>query len=111
MWSEKHHNIIDQLCSTDHVLMDHVWITFINLLHPPFRVQKDASAASVIKDATSELGLDPSRLYVLAEVKECGGEEWVLEAGDLPVQRVLLWPRKAQDEHPQSLGFYFLLQV
>ncbi|XP_061594284.1 si:zfos-588f8.1 isoform X3 [Cololabis saira] len=74
------------------------------------RVQKDATAASVISDAATTLGLDPGRMYVLAEVKECGGEEWVLEAGDLPVQRFLLWPRKAQEKHPQSLGFYFLLQ-
>ncbi|XP_060934387.1 si:zfos-588f8.1 [Limanda limanda] len=74
------------------------------------RVQKDATAASVIKDAATELGLDPGRLYVLAEVKECGGEEWVLEAGDQPVQRFLLWPRKAQEQHKQNLGFYFLLQ-
>ncbi|XP_076008922.1 unconventional myosin-IXb isoform X3 [Genypterus blacodes] len=74
------------------------------------RVQKDATAASVISDAALELGLDPGRLYVLAEVKECGGEEWVLEAGDLPVQRFLLWPRKAQEQHSRSLGFYFLLQ-
>ncbi|CAJ1060581.1 unconventional myosin-IXb isoform X1 [Xyrichtys novacula] len=74
------------------------------------RVQKDATAASVISDAASALGLDPGRMYVLAEVKECGGEEWVLEAGDLPAQRFLLWPRKAQEQHPQSLGFYFLLQ-
>ncbi|XP_029938651.1 unconventional myosin-IXb isoform X2 [Salarias fasciatus] len=74
------------------------------------RVQKDATAASVISDAATALGLDPSRMYVLAEVKESGGEEWVLEAGDLPVQRFLLWPRKAQEEHPQSLGFYFILQ-
>ena len=77
----------------------------------PIRVQKDATAASVICNATADLGLDSSRLYVLAEVKECGGEEWILESGDLPVQRLLLWPRRAQEEHPQSLGFYFLLQV
>lgn len=77
----------------------------------PIRVQKDATAASVISDAAATLGLDPGRLYALAEVKECGGEEWVLEAGDLPVQRFLLWPRKAQEQHPRSLGFYFLLQV
>lgn len=75
------------------------------------RVQKDATAASVISEAAAELGLDPGRLYVLAEVKECGGEEWVLEAADQPVQRFLLWPRKAQEKHPQSFGFYFLLQV
>lgn len=74
-------------------------------------MQKDATAASVISDAATALGLDPGRMYVLAEVKECGGEEWVLEAGDLPAQRFLLWPRKAQEQHPQSLGFYFLLQV
>lgn len=74
-------------------------------------MQKDATAASVISDAATALGLDPGRMYVLAEVKESGGEEWVLEAGDLPAQRFLLWPRKAQEQHPQSLGFYFLLQV
>ncbi|XP_055020754.1 unconventional myosin-IXb, partial [Boleophthalmus pectinirostris] len=73
-------------------------------------VQKDSTAASVISDAAAALGLDPGRSYVLAEVKESGGEEWILEAGDLPVQRVLLWPRKAQEKHAQSLGFYFLLQ-
>ncbi|KAJ7993176.1 hypothetical protein DPEC_G00269720 [Dallia pectoralis] len=74
------------------------------------KVHKEATAASVIQDATSALGLDPQRLYVMAEVKECGGEEWVLESGDLPVQRILLWPRKAQEQHPQREGFYFLLQ-
>ncbi|XP_036411404.1 unconventional myosin-IXb [Megalops cyprinoides] len=74
------------------------------------RVHKEATAGTVIQDAAATLGLDPSRRYVLAEVKECGGEEWVLEASDLPVQRVLLWPRRAQDQHPQSEGFYFLLQ-
>ncbi|XP_041695679.1 unconventional myosin-IXb isoform X5 [Coregonus clupeaformis] len=74
------------------------------------KVPKEATAASVIQDAASALGVDPQCLYVLAEVKECGGEEWVLESGDLPVQRVLLWPRKAQEQHPQSEGFYFVLQ-
>ncbi|XP_073792326.1 unconventional myosin-IXb isoform X19 [Danio rerio] len=74
------------------------------------RVSKDATAASVIHDAASVLGLDVSKRYVLAEVKECGGEEWVLESTDLPVHRVLLWPRKAQEQHSQREGFYFLLQ-
>uniref|UniRef100_A0A4W5N915 Myosin IXB n=1 Tax=Hucho hucho TaxID=62062 RepID=A0A4W5N915_9TELE len=74
------------------------------------KVPKEATAASVIQDAALALGVDPQHLYVLAEVKECGGEEWVLESGDLPVQRVLLWPRKAQEQHPQSEGFYFVLQ-
>ncbi|XP_028856169.1 unconventional myosin-IXb isoform X4 [Denticeps clupeoides] len=74
------------------------------------KVSKEASAASVIQDVAAELGLDSSKRYVLAEVKESGGEEWVLEANDLPVHRVLLWPRKAQERHPQREGFYFLLQ-
>ncbi|XP_066502974.1 si:zfos-588f8.1 isoform X1 [Hoplias malabaricus] len=74
------------------------------------RVRKEATAASVIEAAATSLGLDVAKPYILAEVKESGGEEWVLEATDLPVHRVLLWPRKAQEEHPQSEGFYFLLQ-
>ncbi|XP_059425036.1 unconventional myosin-IXb-like isoform X1 [Carassius carassius] len=74
------------------------------------RVTKEATTASVIRNAAATLGLDASKVYVLAEVKECGGEEWVLESTDLPVHRVLLWPRKAQDQHSQKEGFYFLLQ-
>ncbi|TSK53780.1 Unconventional myosin-IXb [Bagarius yarrelli] len=74
------------------------------------RVHKEATAATVIQDATVTLGLDAAKHYVLAEVKESGGEEWILEATDLPVHRVLLWPRKAQEEHAQSEGFYFILQ-
>ncbi|XP_056614043.1 unconventional myosin-IXb isoform X3 [Triplophysa dalaica] len=73
-------------------------------------VTKEATAANVIQDASTVLGLDASKHYVLAEVKECGGEEWVLESTDLPVHRVLLWPRKAQEQHAQKEGFYFLLQ-
>ncbi|KAM9461335.1 unconventional myosin-IXb isoform 4-T5 [Clarias gariepinus] len=74
------------------------------------RVRKEATAATIIQDAANTLGLDAAKRYVLAEVKESGGEEWVLEATDLPVHRVLLWPRKAQEEHAQNEGFYFILQ-
>ncbi|KAI5609831.1 unconventional myosin-IXb [Silurus asotus] len=74
------------------------------------RVHKEATAATVIQDAAATLGLDAAKHYVLAEVKESGGEEWVLEATDLLVHRILLWPRKAQEEHPQNEGFYFILQ-
>ncbi|XP_039538277.1 unconventional myosin-IXb isoform X3 [Pimephales promelas] len=74
------------------------------------RVTKEATAATVIQDVATVLGLDASKRYVLAEVKECGGEEWVLESTDLPVHRVLLWPRKAQEQHSRNEGFYFLLQ-
>ncbi|XP_051893630.1 unconventional myosin-IXb isoform X3 [Pristis pectinata] len=71
---------------------------------------KDVTADEVIRELTGKLNLDTSKRYVLAEVKESGGEEWILDANDLPVQRVLLWPRRAQEKHSQSEGYYFLLQ-
>uniref|UniRef100_A0A8C7BAU8 Myosin IXB n=1 Tax=Neovison vison TaxID=452646 RepID=A0A8C7BAU8_NEOVI len=71
---------------------------------------KDSTTSDVIQDAVAILQLDGTKCYVLVEVKETGGEEWVLEANDSPVHRVLLWPRRAQDEHPQEDGYYFLLQ-
>ncbi|NXN08562.1 MYO9B protein, partial [Indicator maculatus] len=71
---------------------------------------KDSTSSDVIKDVISILNLDVSKHYVLVEVKESGGEEWVLDINDSPVHRVLLWPRRAQDEHPQKEGYYFLLQ-
>lgn len=71
---------------------------------------KDSTTTDVIRDAVSSLRLDGSKHYVLVEVKESGGEEWVLDASDSPVHRVLLWPRRAQDDHPQEDGYYFVLQ-
>ncbi|XP_068776237.1 unconventional myosin-IXb isoform X12 [Struthio camelus] len=71
---------------------------------------KDSTSSDVIKDVINILNLDVSKHYVLVEVKEAGGEEWVLDINDSPVHRVLLWPRRAQDEHPQKDGYYFLLQ-
>ncbi|XP_045408714.1 unconventional myosin-IXb isoform X10 [Lemur catta] len=71
---------------------------------------KDSTTSDVIKDAIAILRLDGTKCYVLVEVKESGGEEWVLDANDSPVHRVLLWPRRAQGEHPQEDGYYFLLQ-
>ncbi|KAM3854961.1 unconventional myosin-IXb isoform 2-T2 [Vipera latastei] len=71
---------------------------------------KDATATEVIKDVVSSLSLDISKHYVLVEVKETGGEEWVLDGNDSPVHRILLWPRRAQDDHPREDGYYFVLQ-
>nr|XP_021516299.1 unconventional myosin-IXb isoform X6 [Meriones unguiculatus] len=71
---------------------------------------KDSTTTDIIRDVVASLHLDGSKRYVLVEVKESGGEEWVLDASDLPVHRVLLWPRRAQDEHPQEDGYYFVLQ-
>ncbi|KAL6489692.1 hypothetical protein MHYP_G00000370 [Metynnis hypsauchen] len=74
------------------------------------RVHKDATAAWVIQIAAGTLGLDKSKPYQLVEVRETGGEEWVLQANDRPVERLLLWPRKVQDQHLQIHGYYFALQ-
>ncbi|XP_063084153.1 unconventional myosin-IXb isoform X3 [Cavia porcellus] len=71
---------------------------------------KDSTTTEVIREAVARLRLDGSRRYALVEVKEAGGEEWVLDPGDAPVHRVLLWPRRAQAEHPREDGYYFLLQ-
>lgn len=71
---------------------------------------KDSTTSDVIQDAVARLQLDGSKRYVLVEVKETGGEEWVLDASDSPVHRVLPWPRRAHDEHPREDGYYFLLQ-
>lgn len=71
---------------------------------------KDSTTSDVIRDVVASLRLDGSKHYVLVEVKESGGEEWVLDASDSPVHRVLLWPRRAQKEHPREDGYYFLLQ-
>ncbi|XP_030629434.1 unconventional myosin-IXb [Chanos chanos] len=74
------------------------------------RVPAGETVATVIQNAGATLGLDMSKNYTLVEVRECGGEEWVLQANDLPVHRVLQWPKKAQDLHPQSEGYFFALQ-
>ncbi|XP_054982407.1 unconventional myosin-IXb isoform X3 [Sorex araneus] len=71
---------------------------------------KDSTAAEVVREAVASLCLDSSKSYVLVEVKETGGEEWALDAADAPAHRVLLWPRRAQGEHPREEGHYFLLR-
>ncbi|XP_062386559.1 unconventional myosin-IXb isoform X2 [Sardina pilchardus] len=76
----------------------------------PLNIPKSTTAAAVVQNARAALGLDTSKSYVLVEVRDCGGEEWILQPSDLPVQRLLLWPRKAQEQHPQSEGYFFALQ-
>ncbi|KAM5237945.1 unconventional myosin-IXb [Ctenodactylus gundi] len=71
---------------------------------------KDSTTAEVIGAAVALLQLDGTRHYVLAEVKEAGGEEWVLDMADAPAHRVLLWPWRAQHDHPPEDGYYFVLQ-
>ncbi|KAK1879442.1 Unconventional myosin-IXb [Dissostichus eleginoides] len=76
----------------------------------PLQVSGGDTARAVIHNAVITLDLDASQRYSLLEVRKSGGEERLLEAGDHPLERVMLWPRKAQRWHPQSEGHYFILQ-
>ncbi|XP_042353404.1 unconventional myosin-IXb [Plectropomus leopardus] len=76
----------------------------------PLQIGAGETARSVIHNAVVTLGLDASKKYSLLEVRKSGGEERLLEAGDCPLERVLLWPPGAQRWHPQSYGYYFILQ-
>ncbi|XP_042284922.1 unconventional myosin-IXb isoform X1 [Thunnus maccoyii] len=76
----------------------------------PLQVNAGDTARAVIHNAVVTLGLDSSQTYCLLEVRKSGGEERMLEAEDCPLERVLQWPRGAQKWHPESHGYYFILQ-
>ncbi|XP_031720850.1 unconventional myosin-IXb isoform X2 [Anarrhichthys ocellatus] len=76
----------------------------------PLQVSAADTVRTVIRNAVVTLGLDASRTYSLLEVRRHGKEERLLEAGDRPLERVLLWPPGTQRWHPQSHGYYFILQ-
>ncbi|XP_039999529.1 unconventional myosin-IXb isoform X2 [Xiphias gladius] len=78
--------------------------------HCPLQVSAGDTARSVIQNAVVTLGLDSSQTYSLLEVRKSSGDERLLEAGDCPLERVLLWPPEAQKWHPQSQGYHFILQ-
>uniref|UniRef100_A0A8C3G8A9 Myosin IXb n=1 Tax=Cyclopterus lumpus TaxID=8103 RepID=A0A8C3G8A9_CYCLU len=76
----------------------------------PLQVSAGDTARAVIHNAVVTLGLDACQTYSLLEVRRPGREERLLEAGDCPLERVLLWPPGAQRWHPQSHGYYFVVQ-
>ncbi|XP_059200954.1 unconventional myosin-IXb isoform X2 [Centropristis striata] len=76
----------------------------------PLQVSSGDTVRSVVHNAVMTLGLDVSQTYSLLEVRKNSGEEMPLEAGDFPLERVLQWPARAQRWHPQSHGYYFILQ-
>ncbi|XP_053185774.1 unconventional myosin-IXb-like [Scomber japonicus] len=76
----------------------------------PLQVNAVDTARTVIHNAVVTLGLDSSLTYCLLEVRKSGGEEWMLEDEDCPLERVLLWPKGAQKWHPENHGYYFILQ-
>ncbi|XP_051545048.1 unconventional myosin-IXAb isoform X3 [Myxocyprinus asiaticus] len=79
-------------------------------IYCPITARKVTSAAEVIEQVIARLQLDRARLYVLAEVKEFGGEEWILNPGDSPVQRMMLWPRMALENRLGGEDYRFLLR-
>lgn len=76
----------------------------------PLQISSGDTARSVIRNALVTLGLDVSRKYDLLEVRERGQEERPLEPDDCLLERVLLWPPETQRWHPESRGYYFVLQ-
>ncbi|XP_067293099.1 unconventional myosin-IXAb isoform X2 [Pseudorasbora parva] len=79
-------------------------------IYCPVTARKVTSAAEVIEQLIERLKLDRSRIYVLAEVKEFGGEEWILNPCDCPVQRMMLWPRMALENRLGGEDYRFLLR-
>lgn len=81
-------------------------------IYCPISARKTTTAAEAIERVIQRLQLDRTRCYVLAEVKEFGGEEWILNPCDCPVQRMMLWPRVALEHRPLSGGedYRFLLR-
>uniref|UniRef100_A0A8C8E2L2 Myosin IXA n=1 Tax=Oryzias sinensis TaxID=183150 RepID=A0A8C8E2L2_9TELE len=81
-------------------------------IYCPISARKTTTAAEAIDRVIQRLQLDRTRCYVLAEVKEFGGEEWILNPTDCPVQRMMLWPRVALEHRPMYGGedYRFLLR-
>ncbi|KAJ8344377.1 hypothetical protein SKAU_G00317060 [Synaphobranchus kaupii] len=79
-------------------------------IYCPVTARKNTTAAEVIDHVIDKLQLDRTKLYVLAEVKEFGGEEWILNPTDCPVQRMMLWPRMALENRFSGEDYRFLLR-
>ncbi|XP_017672464.1 PREDICTED: unconventional myosin-IXa isoform X6 [Lepidothrix coronata] len=79
-------------------------------IYCPIAARKTSTAAEVIESLINKLQLDKTKCYVLAEVKEFGGEEWILNPTDCPVQRMMLWPRMALENRISGEDYRFLLR-
>ncbi|XP_032100580.1 unconventional myosin-IXa isoform X8 [Sapajus apella] len=79
-------------------------------IYCPIPARKNTTAAEVIEALINRLHLDKAKCYVLAEVKEFGGEEWILNPTDCPVQRMMLWPRMALENRLSGEDYRFLLR-
>uniref|UniRef100_A0A8C0U436 Myosin IXA n=1 Tax=Cyanistes caeruleus TaxID=156563 RepID=A0A8C0U436_CYACU len=79
-------------------------------IYCPIAARKTSTAAEVIDSLINKLQLEKTKCYVLAEVKEFGGEEWILNPTDCPVQRMMLWPRMALENRISGEDYRFLLR-
>ncbi|KFU95832.1 Unconventional myosin-IXa, partial [Chaetura pelagica] len=79
-------------------------------IYCPITARKTSTAAEVIESLINKLQLEKTKCYVLAEVKEFGGEEWILNPTDCPVQRMMLWPRMALENRISGEDYRFLLR-
>ncbi|XP_013374440.1 PREDICTED: unconventional myosin-IXa isoform X1 [Chinchilla lanigera] len=79
-------------------------------IYCPVPARKNSTAAEVIDSLINRLNLEKTKCYVLAEVKEFGGEEWILNPTDCPVQRMMLWPRMALENRSSGEDYRFLLR-
>ncbi|XP_041442606.1 unconventional myosin-IXa isoform X3 [Xenopus laevis] len=80
------------------------------VIYWPVPARRHTTAADVIDTLITALRLDRAKCYVLAEVKEFGGEEWILNPSDCPVQRMMLWPRLALEARGSGEDYRFLLR-
>uniref|UniRef100_A0A674PAB8 Myosin IXB n=1 Tax=Takifugu rubripes TaxID=31033 RepID=A0A674PAB8_TAKRU len=76
----------------------------------PLQISSGDTARTVIRNALVTLGLDDSRTYSLLEVRDSHQEERPLEPSDCLLERVRLWPPETQRWHPETQGYYFVLQ-
>ncbi|KAM4678168.1 unconventional myosin-IXa isoform 2-T2 [Discoglossus pictus] len=80
------------------------------VIYCPVPARRHTTAADIIDALITALRLDRGKCYVLAEVKEFGGEEWILNPSDCPVQRMMLWPRLALEARGSGEDYRFLLR-
>ncbi|KAL7980033.1 hypothetical protein Chor_001301 [Crotalus horridus] len=95
---------------TEHTLHIYPGSIAEGTIYCPVVARKTSTAAEVIDSLINKLPLDKTKCYVLAEVKEFGGEEWILNPTDSPVQRMMLWPRMALENRLSGEDYRFLLR-
>ncbi|XP_062848891.1 unconventional myosin-IXb [Trichomycterus rosablanca] len=89
-----------------HILTVHMSPSLDTAQRCNVRVRRHTTATLVLENLVKHFHLDKARNYELVEVREPGAGARALQAGERPVEHMLLWPQG----HEQSRGFYFTLQ-